>query len=150
MGSAVILLMTVVSLYGFRNVTPVGSASIEYYDEPEDRTYPTVPAKPANATKPVISQFRAEAGNPRKTRPDPDTDATRPFEPSPKRSTSSEHDKPHRLPGKWNILNQRWCGGMKNVFLLVHFFNVFFIIFVTRVNIIFGLLYVTWLINSAL
>ena len=100
MGSAVILLMTVVSLYGLRNVTPVGSASVEYYDEREDRTFPTVPAKPANATKPVISQFRAEVVNPRKTCPDLDTDATRPFEPSPKRSTSSKNDEPHRLPGK--------------------------------------------------
>ena len=100
MGSVVILLMTVVSLYGFRNVTPVRSASVEYYNKREDRTFPTVPAKPANATKPVISQFRAEVVNPRKTRPNPDTDAIRPFEPSPKRSTSSEHDEPHRLPGK--------------------------------------------------
>ena len=55
MGSAVILLMTVVSLYGFRNVTPVGSASVEYYDEPEDCNYPTVPARPVNSTKPLIS-----------------------------------------------------------------------------------------------
>ena len=100
MGSVVILLMTVVSLYRFRNVTPVGSASVEYYAEPEDRTYPTVPAKSANSTKPVISQFGAEVVKPRKTRPDPDTDVTRPFEPSPKRSTSSDHDEPHRLPGK--------------------------------------------------
>ena len=100
MGSVVILLMTVVSLYRFRNVTPVGSASVEYYAEPEDRTYPTVPAKSANSTKPVISQFGAEVVKPRKTHPDPDTDVTRPFEPSPKRSTSSDHDEPHRLPGK--------------------------------------------------
>ena len=101
MGSAVILQMAVVSLYGFRNVTPVGSASVEYYDEPEDRTYPTVPARPANSTKPVISQFGAEVVKSRKTRPDPDTDVTQPFEPSPKRSASSDHDEPHRLPGKW-------------------------------------------------
>ena len=100
MGSVVILLMTVVSLYGFRNVTPVGSASVEYYDEPEDCNYPTVPARPVNSTKPLISQFGTEVVKPRKTRPDPDTDATRPFEPSPKRSTSSDHDEPHRLPSK--------------------------------------------------
>ena len=55
MGSVVILLMTVVSLYGFRNVTPVESVSVEYYDEPEDRNYPTVPARPVNSTKPLIS-----------------------------------------------------------------------------------------------
>ena len=98
MGSAVILLMTIVSLYGFRNVTPV--RSVEYYDEPEDRHYPTVPARPANSTKPLISQFGSEVVKPSKTCPDPDTDATQPFEPSPKRSTSSDHDEPHRLPGK--------------------------------------------------
>ena len=114
MGSVVILLMTVVSLYRFRNVTPVGSASVEYYAEPEDRTYPTVPAKSANSTKPVISQFGAEVVKPRKTRPDTDPDATRPFKPSWKRSTSSDHDEPQRLPGKWKFYFYSLFGDIKN------------------------------------
>ena len=103
MGGAAILCTLFVTLYGFRTIPPVGSASMDYYDEAVDSTTPTVPVKPANSTKPDITLFSATVVNPRRSRPTPDSDASLPFEPSPKRATSSENDDPYDLPGKCNI-----------------------------------------------
>ena len=100
MGGAAILFCLFVTLYGFRTIPPVGSASLDYYDDVVDDTTPTVPVKPANATKPDIVLFSATVVNPRKSRPTPDSDAPLPFEPSPKRATSSQDDETYRLPGK--------------------------------------------------
>ena len=82
MGGAAILCTLFVTLYGFRTIPPVGSASMDYYDEAVDSTTPTVPVKPANSTKPDITLFSATVVNPRKSRPTPDSDASLPFEPS--------------------------------------------------------------------
>ena len=100
MGGAAILCTLFVTLYGFQTIPPVGSASMDYYDEAVDSTTPTVPVKPANSTKSVITLFSATVANPRKSRPTPDSDVPLPFEPSPKRATSSENDDPYDLPGK--------------------------------------------------
>ena len=100
MGSAAILCTLLVTLYGFRTIPPVGSASMDYYDEADDSTVPTVPVKPANSTAPVITLFSATVVNSRKPRPTPDSDASLPLEPSPKRGTSSEDDETYELPGK--------------------------------------------------
>ena len=100
MGGAAILCTLFVTLYGFRTIPPVGSASMDYYDEAVDSTTPTVPVKPANSTKPDITLFSATVVNPRRSRPTPDSDAPLPFEPSPKRATSSKNDDPYDLPGK--------------------------------------------------
>ena len=100
MGGAAILFCLFVTLYGFRTIPPVGSASLDYYDDVVDDTTPTVPVKPANATKPDIVLFSATVVNPRKSRPTPDSDAPLPFEPSPKRATSSQDDETNGLPGK--------------------------------------------------
>ena len=101
MGGVAILSTLFVTLYGFRTIPPVGSASLDYYDD--DDTIPTVPTKPVNSTKPDIILFSATVVNPRKSRPTPDTDAPLPFEPSPKRATSSQDDDSYELPGKWNL-----------------------------------------------
>ena len=100
MGSAAILCTLLVTLYGFQTIPPVGSASMDYYDDAVDSTTATVPVKPANATKPVITLFSATVVNSRKSRPTPDPDVSLPFEPSPKRGTSSEDDETYELPGK--------------------------------------------------
>ena len=100
MGGAAILFCLFVTLYGFRTIPPVGSASLDYYDDAVDDTTPTVPVKPANATKPDIVLFSATVVNSRKSRPTPDSDAPLPFEPSPKRATSSQDDETNGLPGK--------------------------------------------------
>ena len=75
MGGAAILCTLFVTLYGFRTIPPVGSASMDYYDEAVDSTTPTVPVKPANSTKPDITLFSATVVNPRRSRPTPDSDA---------------------------------------------------------------------------
>ena len=100
MGGVAILCTLFVTLYGFRTITPVGSASLDYYDDIIDDTIPTVPTKPVNSTKPDIILFSATVVNPRKSRPTPDTDALLLFEPSPKRATSSQDDDSYELPGK--------------------------------------------------
>ena len=79
---------------------------MEYYDDNEadgGRTVPTVPAKSADATKPVITLFSATVVNSKTSRPTPDTDVPLPLEPSSKRGTSSEDDDAYELPGKWRI-----------------------------------------------
>ena len=43
MGGVAILCTLFVTLYGFRIIPPVGSASMDYYDEAIDDTMPTVP-----------------------------------------------------------------------------------------------------------
>ena len=104
MGWAAILCTLFISLYGFRTIPPVGSASMEYYDDSEaangGRTTPTVPSKSAGATKPIISMFSATVVNSKSSRPTPDTDVPQPLEPSSKRGTSSEDDDAYELPGK--------------------------------------------------
>ena len=100
MGGAAILFSLFVTLCGYRTIPPVGSASLDYYDGAVDDTTPTVPVKPTNSTKPDIVLFSATVVNPRKSRPTPDSDAPLPFEPSPKRATSSQDDKTYELPGK--------------------------------------------------
>ena len=100
MGGVAILCFLFVTLYGFRTIPPISSASLDYYDEVIDDTIPTVPTKPANSTKPDIILFSATVVNPRKSRPTPDTDVPLPFEPSPKRATSSQDDDSYELPGK--------------------------------------------------
>ena len=103
MGWAAILCTLFISLYGFRTIPPVGSASMDYYDDDEANggsTVPTVPAKPAGATKPVITLFSATVVNSKTSRPTPDPDVSLPLEPSSKRGTSSEDDETYELPGK--------------------------------------------------
>ena len=102
MGWAAILCTLFISLYGFRTIPPVGSASMDYYDEEADggRTVPTVPTKSAGSTKPVITLFSATVVNSKTSRPTPDTDVPLPLEPSSKRGTSSEDDDAYELPGK--------------------------------------------------
>ena len=100
MGGAAILCTLFVTLYGFRTIPPVGSASMDYYDEAIDDTIPTVPVKPVNSTKPDIILFSATVVNPRKSCPTPDTDAPLSFELSPKRDASSQDDDTYELPGK--------------------------------------------------
>ena len=91
MGGAAILFSLFVKLYGFCTIPPVGSASMDYYDEAIDDTTPTVPD---------IVLFSATVVNSRKSRPTPDTDAPLPFEPSPKQATSSQDGDTYELPGK--------------------------------------------------
>ena len=100
MGSAAILCTLFVTLYSFRTIPPVGSATMDYYDKADDSTVPTVPVKSASSTVPVITLFSATVVNPRKSRPTPDPDVSLPLEPSPKRGTSSEDDETYELPGK--------------------------------------------------
>ena len=100
MGGVAILCTLFVTLYGFRTIPPVGSASMDYYDEAIDDTIPTVPVKPVNSTKPDIILFSATAVTSRKSRPTPDTDVPLPSEPSPKRATSSQDGDSYELPGK--------------------------------------------------
>ena len=84
MGWAAILCTLFITLYGFRTIPPVGSASMDYYNEVDGSTVPTVPVKSASSTVPVITLFSATVVNPRKSRPTPDPDVSLPLEPSPK------------------------------------------------------------------